>query len=153
MISDLCLVKYFYCSWPKPKDRNPWRWLVRLTQWLTKLQGPILMPSGQETVPLQCRSACDRKESNSCPNCKSYPDHPANCDILLTNTRNQTDAYVELRNRPTAVEYKNKYNIFFHVSTIVKERTNAYVITFNAAFLRKYVSKQFPLISVENRSR
>ena len=50
------------------------------------------------------------------------------------------------------MEYKNKYSIFFHVSTIVKERTNAYVITFNAAFLRKYVSKQFPLISVENRS-
>jgi len=153
MISDPCLVKYFYSSWPKPKNRNPWRWLVRITHWLTELQGTILVLSGQETGPLQCRSACDRDESNSCPNCKSYPDHPASCDILLTNTHTPTDTYVELCNGQTAVEYKNKYSIFFHVSAIVKERTNANVITFNAAFLRKYVSMQFPLISEENRSR
>lgn len=73
--------------------------------------------------------------------------------ISYSQTHTPTDTYVELCNRQTAVEYKNKYNIFFHVSTIVKERTNAYVITFNAEFLRKCVSKQFPLISVENRSR
>lgn len=153
MISDPCLVKYFCSSWLKPKNRNPWRWLVRLTHWLIELQGTILVPSGQKTGPLQYRSACDREESNSCPNCKSYPDHPANCDVLLTNTHTPTDTYVELSNRQTAVEYKNKYSILFQVGTIVKERTNAYVITFNAEFLRKYVSKQFPLISVENRSR
>jgi len=151
--SDLCLIKYFYSSWQKPKNRNPWRWLVRLAHSPLELQGTILAPSCQESGPLQCRSACDHGKSNPCPNCKSYPDHPANCYILLTNTHTPTDTYVELCNRQRAVEWKNKYSIFFHVSAIVKERANADVITSNAALLRKYVSKQFPLISVENRSR